>query len=85
MSKEAEKAAETLDEAKNAYENLNDTITAYTDARNSIDNLTEGTIEFKNAILEANEAARTLIELYGVASKYNAETGLIEIEKEDLE
>lgn len=84
LQEDASQAAEILDEAQASYNDLQDTVKAYSDARDNIDSLTQGTEEFKNAILEANEAARTLIELYGVASQYNADTGLIEIDSVNL-
>ena len=85
MSEDAKQAADALSEAEDSYNNLQDTINAYSNARDNIDSLTQGTQEFKDAILEANDAARDLIELYGVASRYNAETGLIEIDKDELD
>ena len=81
MSEDAKHAADALSEAEDSYNNLQDTINSYSNARDNIDSLTQGTQEFKDAILEANDAARDLIELYGVASRYNANTGLIEIDE----
>ena len=85
MSADAQRASEALEETKSAYQDLQTTIGSYQSARNKIDELTVGTVEFKAAILEANEAAQKLIETYGIASKFNPETGLIEIDNDDLE
>ena len=85
MSEDAKYAADALSEAEDSYNNLQDTVNAYSDARDNIDSLTQGTQEFKDAILEANDAARDLIELYGVTSRYNANTGLIEIDENELD
>lgn len=85
MSNDAQDAAEKLSEAENAYKNLQETINQYSEIQDNIDTLTKGTEEFKQAVIEANKAARTLIETYGVISHYNAESGLIEINQEDLD
>ena len=85
MAEDAQHAVDALNEAENSYKNLEETINSYTEARDNIDSLTQGTEEFKNAVIEANEVARELIELYGIASRYNANTGLIEIDNEELD
>ena len=85
MAEDAQHATDALNEAENSYNNLQDTINSYNEARDNIDSLTQGTEEFKNAVLEANDAARELIELYGIASRYNANTGLIEIDTAELD
>lgn len=85
MSEDAKQAADALNEAENAYEDLQDTISSYSSARDNIDSLTQGTKEFEAAVIEANDAARKLMETYGVAGKFNANTGLIEIDKDALE
>lgn len=85
MAEDAQHATDALNEAENSYNNLQDTINSYNEARDNIDSLTQGTQEFKDAILEANDAARDLIELYGVTSRYNANTGLIEIDENELD
>lgn len=85
MSNDAKDAADKLSEAENAYKNLQETINQYSEIQDNIDTLTKGTEEFKQAVIEANKAARTLIETYGVISHYNAESGLIEINQEDLD
>ena len=85
MAADAQHAADELSSAKDAYADLQDTIESYQDARSKIDDLTEGTEEFKQAVIEANEHARKLIETYGVASNFNADTGLIEINQDDLD
>lgn len=85
MAEDAQHAADTLNEAEDSYKNLEETINSYSEARDNIDSLTQGTEEFKKAIIEANEVARELIELYGIASRYNANTGLIEIDDKELD
>ena len=84
MSEEAQHAAEALEEAKTAFEELEETIDSYSTARDKIDSLTQGTKEFEQAIIEANDAARILMETYGVAGNFNANTGLIEIDEKEL-
>lgn len=84
MAEEAQHAAEALEEAKTAFEELEETIDSYSTARDKIDSLTQGTKEFEQAVIEANEAARILMETYGVAGNFNANTGLIEIDEKEL-
>lgn len=85
MAEDAQQAADTLNKAEDSYKNLEETINSYSEARDNIDSLTQGTEEFKKAVIEANEVARELIELYGVVSRYNANTGLIEIDDKELD
>ena len=85
MGEDAKQAADALNEAENAYEDLKDTISSYSSARDNIDSLTQGTKEFEAAVIEANDAARKLMETYGVAGKFNANTGLIEFKDGALE
>lgn len=84
MAEEAQHATEALEEAKTAFEELEETINSYNTARDKIDSLTQGTKEFEQAVIEANEAARILIETYKVAGNFNANTGLIEIDEKEL-
>lgn len=82
---EAQKAAEN---AKTAYEELKTTITSYSDARKNIESLTEGTVEFYEAILAANERAEELIETLNLlpTSGYTiGANGLIQINEDVLE
>lgn len=85
---EAALLSEELEKAKNASEELRNSIESYDNAVDKIKSLTEGTTEWRDAIEEANEQARILIdnneELKGKYS-FNAKTGLIEFDKEILD
>ena len=67
-AKNAEEAAENLAEAynqcKEEYEKLKESISDHQSALEAIESLTKGTREWKDAIREANEKARELIESY---------------------
>ena len=89
--KEAEEAAEQAEKLKESYQgikveydNLKNTISDYSSAREGIDELTKGTVEFKQAIFEANEKASELINNYdGLQYSVNSD-GLIEIDENSL-
>ena len=57
----AKRAAEAFSEASSEYDNFKNNLSAYQDASSAMDDLTEGTIEYKEKLLEANEAAMKLI------------------------
>ena len=61
-NKKVEETAEKVSEAKEKYQELADLMANYKDARNGIDQLTEGTLEYYDAILKANEEAQKLID-----------------------
>ena len=84
---EASRLAEELDKAKEASDKLKSSIEGYDTAVKKIEELTEGTQEWRDAINEANDKAREIIEMGGMEGKYsfNASTGLIEFEDGALE
>lgn len=84
---ESARLSEELNKAKEAAENLKKTIESYDSAVDKIKTLTKGTEEWKQAISEANQSAREIIDLGGMEGKYhfNTETGLIEFEDGALE
>ena len=75
-------AAEEVNKAKSKYEEFKSTISGYNDAVDGMANLTKGTVEYKEKLMEANEAALQLINSMGLMSgtdyTINAD-GLIEI------
>ncbi len=77
-------AAAAAETAKEAYEDLRDTIESYDSAVESLEGLTKGTDEFTDAVMEANEAARKLIDTYGLTSTGVDENGVIQIDEEEL-
>lgn len=77
-------AAAAAETAKEAYEDLRDTIESYDSAVESLEGLTKGTDEFTDAVMEANEAARKLIDTYGLTSTGVDENGVIQIDENEL-
>lgn len=76
-----------LEDAKSAYQDFANTIDSYKDLRNSIDELTEGTIEYEEAVFNANiEAQKLLAANKSLQGKYtvNPENGLIVIDDDAL-
>ena len=75
-------AAEEVNKAKSKYEEFKSTISGYNDAVDGMADLTKGTVEYKEKLMEANEAALQLINSMGLMSgtdyTINAD-GLIEI------
>ena len=87
LQKKINETAEAAKKAKEAYNELNDKITSYQDARNAINGLTEGTLEFYEAVVKSNEAAQELIDNLGlmVGKDYTFDTnGLITINEDSL-
>lgn len=87
LNKQLKENQKAVEEATNAYNELKDTISNYQSARESIDDLTEGTVEFYEAIIKSNEEAQKLIdELNLIAGKdyYLSNSGLITINQEIL-
>lgn len=85
---EAARLGEELNKAKEASDALKDSIDKYDSAVDKIKTLEEGTREWREAIEDANDAARELIDNNeDLAGKYsfNADTGLIEFEEGALE
>lgn len=76
-----------LDKAKEAAEGFKEATSDYTESENAINKLTKGTQEYSDAIQEANEKARELIDQYGLLSDqyYVDDRGVIVIKQEALE
>lgn len=90
-NEELQEMQENVKELKTAYDELLSTIESYQNARNSIDQLTIGTEEFTNAIIEANSKALDLIQKYDILSDKSKEyysvdeNGLINITEAGLD
>ena len=93
---EEEKLREQIEEtqkvyakSKEEYQNLKDSISGYTDAKKGLDSLTEGTVEFYEAVMTANEKAQTLIDtlnlIAGKDYSIDVSTGLISINENVLQ
>ena len=82
------KTAEALKEAQDAYQELNSSISNYKNARDGIDKLTEGTVEFYEAMVKSNEEAQKLIDQLGliIGQDYTlGSDGVITIKQEALD
>ena len=81
----AEELANEYKESKKAFEDLQKTIDSYKDKKDSLEGLVKGTLEYKQALIEANDEAYRLIELYGSLAKYSIdENGVVQIDKSSL-
>ena len=85
--KKMEEMQETYDETKKAAEDLKNTINDYNEAVDAMKGLEEGTLEYKQALLEANEEALKLLTTYKNLAQYahRNEDGLIVIDQEGLD
>ena len=86
-----EAVAETGEEVKKtteAYQDLKDKISDYTDAKKGLEGLKEGTVEFYEAVITANEKAQTLIDTLGLLAgqdySIDVSSGLISINEDSL-
>ena len=86
-----EAVAETAEEVKKtteAYQDLKDKISDYTDAKKGLEGLKEGTVEFYEAVITANEKAQTLIDTLGLLAgqdySIDVSSGLISINEDSL-
>ena len=82
-----EKTAQAAQNAKSAYEELLATINRYDSAKESLEGLAKGTEEYTEALMEANAAARELIDTYELTSDqfHVDENGLIQIDENALQ
>lgn len=85
--KSAEAAAEAAEEAKNAYDNLLSGTNEYSELENKLSDLTEGTLEWKQALIEVNNKALELINTYDkLKGKYTVDSsGAIKFEEGALD
>lgn len=74
-ARQANEAARATENAKKAYEELCDTIDSYESGVDKLKDLEEGSLEFKQALIETNEKALELIDqlnlIYGKDWKYD--------------
>lgn len=86
MAERANNLAGAYTSVKSAYDDLKTSISDYQSARTALDELTQGTSEWKEQILEANEAALELIRNNAeLAGKWHYKNGLITFDEGALE
>ena len=89
----AEKAAEAVNEQteavnalKSAHQEINNSIQAYKDAQEQLNGLKKGTIEWTNALLDANNQVLLLLEKFpGLAAYIKNVDGKLEISQEGFD
>lgn len=86
-AEKAEESKKAYEETKQAAEDLKNTISDYSDAVNELEKLKKGTLEYKQALIEANDKAIELIQQYEGLAKYATrnDDGLIVISQEGLD
>ena len=83
-AKEAKELGEQYEQLSQKYDNLKKSLEDYHNAQYAIDQLKEGTVEWKNAIQEANEKVLELLNNYPELSKYVVnENGRLKITNEE--
>ena len=88
LTKQLEAATEAAKKAKEAYDSLKDSVSGYESAIENLKKLEEGTVEFYEAIITANEQAQKLIDTLGLmpGTGYTlGANGLIQIDEDALE
>ena len=87
LEESAKKAAEAAEEAKNEFEELMSSIEEYKNIRERIEELEKGTLDWAQAIKEANEQVLQLIKNYPVLSNYMSmsEQGILQISEQGFE
>ena len=84
-AKLAVKASEAYEQVASAYNKFTSNLSAYEDAQNGMKNLTRGTLEYKEAVLKANEASMALLDSYEDLQYTVDSDGLIKIDEDSLE
>jgi uncharacterized protein HemX len=79
-----EAATKRAEESQNRYQTMKDNISNYEDAKKGIEELTKGTLEFDEAVAEANQKALKLLETYKNLSYEVDENGIIQINEDSL-
>lgn len=81
----AKAVATAYNDAKTSYNNLKTSIDSWNEKDTALDNLQKGTTEWKEALIEANDAALELINTYDDLEYKVDENGRIKITEESLE
>lgn len=84
-AKAAQLAADNYQKASEAYQQFTGNLNAYESAQKGLEGLTEGTEEYRQAVLKANEAAMELLNTYEGLTYTTDKNGLITIDQESLD
>lgn len=86
LQEKADKMAKTAQDAKQAFDELATSIDSIRNADDTFEGLTQGTLEWKKALLEANQSVIDLINKYPELAKYieKTESGRLTIKDEGL-
>ena len=88
LKERVQETGEAVKKATESYQDLKDKISSYQDAKKGLEGLTEGTVEFYEAVMTANEKAETLIDTLGLLAgkdySIDASSGLITINENSL-
>lgn len=76
--------ATTAEELKSEYQELSEINTRYVEGKKGLEELTKGTTEYKEALMETNQAALELLEKFPELS-HSWDEGLIKISNSDIE
>ena len=83
-NKLSEELATTTEKLKSEYQELSEINTRYVEGKKGLEELTKGTVEYKEALMETNQAALELLEKFPKLS-HSWEDGLIKISDSDIE
>lgn len=83
LAAETENAKQVAEQASQAYDDLLSAKSGYDELVSQLEGLTKGTIEYKNALYEANQQVLELAKNYkDLEYTYDSETGLLKISEE---
>ena len=83
LAAETENAKQVAEQASQAYDDLLSAKSGYDELISQLEGLTKGTIEYKNALYEANQQVLELAKNYkDLEYTYDSETGLLKISEE---
>lgn len=86
LAEQTQKAAEAAQAAQQAYSNLVESFDKYGEAVDKINDLTVGTTEWKNALLDVNNQVLELLDKYPQLSSYlTSEKGVLNISEEGFQ
>jgi hypothetical protein len=83
-AEKAKEAAAAYQSVSSAYNEFSSSVSAYEDAQSGLEGMTKGTLEYREAVLKANEAAMELLNTYDNLQYTVDADGLIIIDEDSL-